>query len=134
MWFDEVLMVRGALSIDPLDLGESQAFNKIGHPPLYFFLLRAWILFTGTSDFALHTLSVLATVAAGAFIYRVTADMSGGHFGGIAATVVFGSSGFVKFYAQQVHNYTLFLMLSAALLFVYYRWWTRRTNTNGQIK
>ena len=125
MWTDEVRIVNGTLMLSSLRALFNADYGG-GHPPLYFLLLRGWILLLGETDFALHSPSVLVTVIASAFVFRAAADLSGELFGGLAALLVFGGMGFVRYFSHEVHNYTLFLMLSAALLFFYHRWWAHR--------
>jgi mannosyltransferase len=95
------------------------AANDI-HPPLYYFLLRAWTLIFGTSEAALRSLSatlgvllVLTIAELGRRLYnRIT---------GLAAGFIAAFSPFQVYYSQEARMYML-LALEAALAMLLF-WW-----------
>jgi hypothetical protein len=123
LWLDPMNMIARAMQVDFLDLRTYTMRPMLGHPPLFFLLLRAWIGVLGTSLVAMHLFPVFATVVAAAFVYRIARDFTGDTFAGFAAVLVLASLGVVQDYALEVHNYSLFLMLAAAVLFFFERWW-----------
>ena len=137
MWLDELNMLETTLGIK---LNDVFTWSRPGHPPLYFFLLRGWILAAGQSDFALRTFSLFAATIAAALVFRIAADFAkvglfrrlplGASanrprevFAGAAAALIFSALMFIRYYVHQTHNYAMLLMMSMALLLIYERWW-----------
>ncbi|MCP4538468.1 MAG: hypothetical protein GY832_15135 [Chloroflexi bacterium] len=99
--------------------------------PLYFLLLRAWIAFTGTSEYAMRFFSLIFGVLAVPLVYvlgRRLFDHPTGFFAAFLATI----SPYWTWYSQEVKMYALVTAL--ALLAIYAlrravesgerRWWT----------
>lgn len=93
-------------------------------PLLYFILLKGWTLVVGDTDLALRAFSVLMAILCAAFVYRITVDFTRRSFGGLAALLLLGSMGFIRYHVHQVHIRGLVLMLTMALLLFYLRWWS----------
>ena len=111
-------LVDGANS--PLDILDSLARNSPNHTPLYFLLLGLWGDLT-TPDIALaRTLSILIAIPALAMIYRLGSDFIGGP-GGLFAVVIAASNAYVNFHVAFARMYTLLLLLSAIVLWLYLR-------------
>jgi len=86
------------------------------HPPLFFFLLRFWLLL-GNSELFLRLLPVIfGTIFLWVF-YRWASGLFGGFAGSIALILLSFSPSLVTLSAQ-VRGYTLLLLLIAASLFV----------------
>jgi hypothetical protein len=66
LWFDEFLSAN--LARRPWS-GLLSAVRQEAHPPLYFFLLKAWTLVFGDGPTALKALSLTAGVLAGVFLF-----------------------------------------------------------------
>lgn len=124
MHLDEVDLVELAEGFNPFDLATyTDELIEFGHPPLWYAMMSGWLPVAGDNDFAMRVPSVLAGILAVAFIYRTGADLSRRSFGGLAAALLFSAMGFVVYLIHQVHNYALFVLLTAMLLFFYQRWW-----------
>jgi Dolichyl-phosphate-mannose-protein mannosyltransferase len=121
MWFDEIRMLLPALAWEPLDL--STWVFRPGHPPLYFVLLRGWIVVAGQADYTLRLLSLMTGVVTVAVIIRIGRDLSRGLFVGTAAGLLFAAMGMVRYYVHETHNYALLMLACMVLLFFYIRWW-----------
>lgn len=120
MWFDEIRMVLPTLDWNPLKL--STWVFRPGHPPLYFLLLRGWITLAGQSDFSLRMLSGLFGVLTAAVLVRIGRDLSRTIFAGVAAALLFGAMGFVRYFIHETHNYALLMLVCMILVFFYIRW------------
>ena len=122
LWIDEVTQVTAALEFDLLSPSTyTQEFLEIGHPPLYYTVLRSRITFAGQTDFAMSALSVLAGIATVAVLYRTGTDIAGRPFAGVTAGLLFCSMGYVEHYVHQVHNYSVLMLLTSLLLFFWSR-------------
>ncbi len=74
MWHDEVQAVRAADQLhSPIDVYRLEGFSaRIVHPPLFFVLLKLWMLLVGQADFALRALSAFCGILTAALLYRTT--------------------------------------------------------------
>ncbi len=122
MWLDEIRMLQPGLSFNFTPEFFTPAFIELGHPPLYFMLMRSWTLLMGDSDVILRAFSWMCSVIAAASIYRMAVDLTREAFTGAAAALLFSSMGFVAYYTHQTHNYSMLLMTVSILLFFYQRW------------
>ncbi|MBZ0280664.1 MAG: glycosyltransferase family 39 protein [Anaerolineae bacterium] len=93
------------------------------HPPLYFYIGWFYTRFTGDSELALRWLAGLCALPGIAWTYRLGASNYGRRAGVYAALLTAGSL-FLLYFARLARHYTLFFTLSAALVYVYYRWHT----------
>jgi hypothetical protein len=121
LWLDEINMAQVAQGYlqNLLDTGRISG----SQPLLYFVSLKGWSLAAGGSDLALRTFSVLLAILSAALVYRITVDFSRNAFSGLAAVLLLGAMGFIRYHIHQVHIRGLVLMFSMALLFFYQRWW-----------
>jgi len=75
------------------------------HPPLHYWMLRAWSAVAGTDAFAARFLSVAFGVLTVALIYRI-ARSGGGAWIGIIAALFLATARFNIWWSQDVKNYT----------------------------
>ncbi len=110
MWIDELYSINDAKNIST-DLG----FTR----PVYFILLRVWMLF-GTSDSWLRGLSVVFGLVSIFLIYQLGSRVAGEATGLIAALLLTLSPLFIN-YAQMVRMYSLStcLAIGGSLALVY---------------
>ena len=80
------------------------------HPPLYFLLLRAWVLLVGSSAWATRFLSVLLGTLCVPLLYRFGRRLAGPLTGGLAALIL-ALSPFLLYHAQEVRMYALVPLL-----------------------
>lgn len=83
------------------------------HPPGYYLLLAGWRLLTGETEFALRSLSVLASALTVALVYRIGARLFGRGAGALAAALV-ALNTFSIHYAQEARMYALLALWGAA--------------------
>lgn len=107
LWLDEALSVN----IASLPLGDiPEALRHDGHPPLYYFLLHAWMDVVGDSDAAVRALSgvfALATLPLAFVLGRRRA----GRVGGLAALVLVAVAPYLLRYATEARMYALVSLL-----------------------
>ncbi len=83
------------------------------HPPGYYYLLAGWRLLTGTSEFALRSLSVFASLVSIAFAYALGRRLYG-TVAAITAALLIALNTFSIYYAQEARMYALLALWSAA--------------------
>jgi len=114
LWRDEVDALRFATAPWTEMLAN---FTRAGwNGPLYYLLLRGWIAFAGTSEYAMRFFSVLFGVLSVPLIYLLGRRIFSPPVGVTAALLV-ATSPYVVWYSQEVKMYTLVLAL--ALLAMY---------------
>lgn len=82
------------------------------HPPLYYWLLAAWIRMVGTGEVAVRALSALLCLAAAAVVYVSARDWFGPR-GGCFASALFVASPLTGVVAQLARMYGLLALVSA---------------------
>ncbi len=85
------------------------------HPPGYYWLLAIWRLLTGTSEFALRSLSVIASVLSIAFAYSLGKRLFGS-LAAFTAAILITLNTFSIYYAQEARMYALLALWAAASL------------------
>ena len=83
------------------------------HPPGYYWLLAGWKGLTGDSEFALRSLSALASVLSVAFALALGRRLYG-DWAGLAAALLVALNTFSIYYAQEARMYALLALLGAA--------------------
>jgi 4-amino-4-deoxy-L-arabinose transferase-like glycosyltransferase len=89
------------------------------HPPLYYFLLDAWTLLIGNSEFALRLLSALMGLLALAATYSQGATAFNRR-AGLMALLLLGTSGFFIYYSREARSYGLYMALASLSTFAYW--------------
>ncbi|HEC23217.1 MAG TPA: hypothetical protein ENI95_09905, partial [Chloroflexi bacterium] len=92
-----------------------EAWHGAAGDPLYTVLLHIWMLFTGSSAFAMRTLSLLASLFSVAYLGRLTARAFGHHAGRLALLIGAAAPIWV-FYSQEVRQYALTPLLMLIML------------------
>jgi uncharacterized membrane protein len=126
LWLDEALSVN----IASLPLGEiTEALRHDGHPPLYYWLLHAWMEVFGSGDRAVRALSGVIGVATLPLAWWAGRLLGGRRVGYIALALVALSPYAVR-YATEARMYSLimFLVLAGYIALVHVlrgrsRWW-----------
>lgn len=93
------------------------------HPPLYYLILKHWVLFFGSSEMALRIPSVIFGVATVYLVYLIGKKVSGSQVGLIAA-ILLATSGLGIYYSQEARMYSLaaFLVSLSVYLFLRKKW------------
>ncbi len=114
LWHDEAISALLALH-DPIQIIGLTAQDV--HPPLYYLLLHAWLVF-GQDEFALRLLSALASTLTVPVIYSWGHELFREHWGerrarqiGLLAATLFVFAPFQLAYAQEARMYSLFVLL-----------------------
>lgn len=126
LWVDELFSVRMAHS----DFGSilSDVVRDF-HPPLYFLLLRIWVIFAGDSDFAVRFLSVIWGLLSLPLVYRLGTAIVHTKLG-LLTTCLLAASPFFVLFSRMARYYSMamFLGLASCLLFIeFLKRGTRRT-------
>lgn len=119
MWWDEGLAAWAARQ----SLAEAAAWTaRDVHPPLYFWLLHAWRLLSGDSEFGLRLLSALVGVVTVAAAYLLGRRVAGPPAGVLAALVV-AVSRFAVAWSQEMRMYALAALWATLALWAATRLW-----------
>jgi hypothetical protein len=89
-------------------------------PPLYYFLLAFMGALTGWSEVATRHLSLLIGVLALAMTYRMAADLFN-KTTGLLAALMLASSAFYLHYLHEARGYTLYVLVTAFTVWMYWR-------------
>ena len=124
IWTDELYAITNMGGFDgpysPAEVVNSVAENFPDHVPLFFLLGAGWANFAGWTQFALRLLPVFSGVLMVAWTYRLASDMFD-RFAGLAAATLLGSSAYMVLYIHDFRMYSLFLMLTAMHMWLYWR-------------
>lgn len=116
IWFDEAITLNLATSSFS-EIIANRAANI--HPPLYFFLMRLWVLFSGLDPFAVRYASVLASFLQVPAVFLAGRIWLGRGTAWIAALLI-ALSPLSIIYAQEVRVYAILPLFYLALLTVGY--------------
>ncbi|MDQ7027757.1 MAG: glycosyltransferase family 39 protein [Anaerolineae bacterium] len=118
-WQDESWMAI-AISGSIGDIWSFTATRNV-HPPLYFYIAYLLQSLFGNSEFALRWMGGLFSLLGIAFTYRLGTELLDRKTGLYAAAIVSGSF-FLVYLTRLARHYTLFYLLSVALVWAYWRW------------
>jgi mannosyltransferase len=119
LWLDEALSVN----ISKLPIGDiAGALERDGHPPLYYYLLHAWMEVFGDGDRAVRALSGLITLGTLPLAFLVGRRIAGRRLG-LTLALVFALSPYAFRYGSETRMYALlmaevfagYLLLDAAI-------------------
>lgn len=103
IWIDESISLHLALS-PPDEVIADRAANV--HPPLYFLLLKPWVMLAGTAPFSARFSSVIFSLLQVPLIYVVARRRMGAPAGWIAALLT-SVSPLSVIYAQEIRAYAI---------------------------
>lgn len=127
LWEDEMYSLN--TSSGSLARAYTQSYLFEGQPPVYFLLLSVWRQISDSILFA-RALSLLFTLGAGYYFYRLTKQMLSEKYG-IIFTILFLLNPFIIWHATEVRLYAMILFLSTASLYYYFRYFI---DASGQKK
>lgn len=114
-WYDESNNLLGV---------SSQSFNEIlfsgyfhATPPVYYLLLKFWVMFFGIGYFAVRSLSAIFGILSLYFIYRVGSILYGKR-AGILSALFLSISPLHLFYSQDATAYVFFVLTCLIVVFV----------------
>lgn len=119
LWMDEVFSVRIA-GLDWISLFQ-QVVGDAVHPPLFYIILKLWIIIGGESLLWIKLLPVLFAVASIGPMYLLCREL-GLRFAEFSLALIFISlNAFLIYYAQELRMYGLLLFLSLASMWLFVR-------------
>jgi mannosyltransferase len=93
------------------------------HPPLYFWLLKAWVSLAGESEFAARFISLLCGVVTVAALYPLAKALLGRRTA-LLATVLLAFSRFHVWWSQEMRMYIVATLCGVLSLHMLLRWFT----------
>ncbi|MGE5458190.1 MAG: glycosyltransferase family 39 protein [Methanococcaceae archaeon] len=111
--FDEIYSVRLA-QMNFAGIINVTAYDY--HPPLYYFLLHLWVLFSGVGETGVRMLSVLFNTAAIWMTFKTGKILFDKHTG-ILAALLFAVSHFNVEFSQEARMYSLLALLSISSMY-----------------
>lgn len=109
LWSDE----GNSVALAQARLGEIAGRTALDiHPPLYYWLLHAWMQLFGESEIAVRSLSVVASVLLVAVVYRIGTRLFNTRVGLLTAFIA-AVSPLQIYYAQETRMYALLALLGA---------------------
>jgi uncharacterized membrane protein len=117
IWYDEAI---SAFYIRQSFLAIAQMSLLDYVPPLYYWVLKIYSNIFGISEVALRSLSVIFNLGAAVYFWKLVKN----HFGeraSLYALVFFGTSNYLLLRAQTIRAYPLFLLLTIASIYYFFR-------------
>jgi uncharacterized membrane protein len=99
LWFDEALSIDDSRSLEV-------KFGSGYHPPLFYYLLHAWMRAFGDGEVAVRLVAAIPGAATVALVWLAARRMFGARAGAFAAAVIASASLHVE-YSQEVRMYAL---------------------------
>jgi len=118
LWYDEGTSVALA-GRDLLTIARNAAADI--HPPLYYYLLHAWVRLAGTSEIGVRSLSALIGVALTGLTYRLARRLFG-VVPALLAALFSAASPFQVYYSQETRMYILVTCLGALSVYLTTVW------------
>lgn len=133
IWFDEAFAWNIIIQED--------MFPRIAadtHPPLYYYLLRAWVAVAGDSALALRYLSALISMGTVAFVYQTARYLAHSRRDvwlsvPVLAALLLALSDAEIFLAQETRNYSLYTFFATLSMWIYLLWLRRRERNQRYI-
>jgi len=105
------------------------------HPPLYYLFMDIWTSFAGYSEISLRMPSVIFSVAAGYFVYKISRRIFPATEYGIGATILsavfFLFNPLIIYYAQEARMYAMVTFLIAANFYYLQTLVSRKVRNSG---
>jgi len=129
IWIDEGISLHLATS-SPGEIIADRAANV--HPPLYFLLLKGWVMLVGPAIFPARFFSVIFSLLQVPAIYTVARRRAGQRAGWIAALLT-SLSPLSVIYAQEIRTYSILPLIYLALLEVSHNLLYRTRSRSGAL-
>lgn len=117
LWLDEAVVAKVVQTI-PFHLIPVQFSPGDFHPPLYYLFMSMWTMFFGTSEIALRMPSVLFSLVAGWFVYRIGCELKNKTVG-LWSAIFFLFNPLIVYYSQEARMYMMAVMLLSVSLFFF---------------
>jgi mannosyltransferase len=117
IWLDEAFSI--VISQRSLFDVLSMVVRTDTHPPLYYLLLKTWLLF-GSSEAQARSLSAVFSIGAIPLMYMVASSLFEDRRAGLLGAAILAFSPFQIWYAQEVRMYAMltFFVLASAYFFI----------------
>ena len=130
IWFDEAFSAY----IIRFNFSEIWHYTSVDvHPPLYYFLLKIWSLFFGSSDFALRSMSAFfgaLTIILSYFLVKRLYDRKNALF----ASSFLAISPMLIRYSQEARMYTMVSFLGVLTVRAFYEAWVVKNTAENKKK
>ena len=130
IWFDEAFSAY----IIRFNFAEIWHYTSVDvHPPLYYFLLKIWSLFFGSSDFALRSMSAFfgaLTIILSYFLVKRLYDRKNALF----ASSFLAISPMLIRYSQEARMYTMVSFLGVLTVRAFYEAWVVKNTAENKKK
>ena len=128
IWLDEAFSAY----IIRFNFGEIWHYTSVDvHPPLYYFVLKLWSGFFGTSDFALRSLSVFFGAITLLVVYFFTRRVFGKKIALVAAGFLAISPMLIR-YSQEARMYSMVAFLGVMAVWAFYEVWIAKNSPKLQ--
>jgi uncharacterized membrane protein len=117
LWLDESIVAKVVKTI-PFHLIPTQLSPGDVHPPLYYMAISAWTSLFGYSEVALRMPSILFSLIAGWFVYKI-GKMLKNHTTGLWAAAFFLFNPLVIYYSQEARMHMMAAMLLTIVLYYF---------------
>lgn len=119
LWFDEIFGVHAAT----LGFGETLWFvaQDLIHPPLFYVLLKIWILIGGEGVFWLRLFPVVFSILSLFVFYQFGKQLKLTYPAIVVAFAFFAANGALIKYAQEVRMYSLLMFLGIVSMWLFTR-------------
>lgn len=110
LWLDESIVAKVARSIPLLRIPSVLSIHDV-HPPVYYMIVSIWSTFFGSSEIALRMPSVIASLVAGWFVYKIGCALKD-KTTGLWASAFFLFNPLIIYYSQEARMH----MMAASFL------------------
>lgn len=110
LWLDESIVAKVARSIPLLRIPSVLSIHDV-HPPVYYMIVSIWSTFFGSSEIALRMPSVIASLIAGWFVYKIGCALKD-KTTGLWASALFLLNPLIIYYSQEARMH----MMAASFL------------------
>ena len=114
LWSDEIFS-RYYLDVFGLRYALTDGLSLETNPPTYYLLLRGWMSLWGDSEFALRSMSALASTLCVPFVYLLGRELAG-KWRGLLAALLFALCPMSLYFAQEARVYACLMLAGAGLL------------------
>ncbi len=125
IWFDESYSWNETLRSTSQIIIHSATSDV--HPPLYYVLLRFWVLVWGDSTAAMRSLSVLFSMGAMVFVFLILKHLKKDN-AILPACLLMALSPYQIYFSQEIRMYSLLAVLNTAAVYYYLRLMETRWN------
>lgn len=117
LWLDEAVVAKVVRTI-PFHLIPTQFSPGDFHPPLYYLFMSLWSYVFGTTEFALRMPSVIFSLIAGWYVYKI-GELIKNKTVGLRSAVFFLFNPLIIYYSQEARMYMMAVMLLSVALFYF---------------